>query len=122
MCDRRASPDTGAPTSASAPMSAHASTTGARCGSSSATTSASSSYPVSDSSGKTTTRVPAERTAAACANALPATSYETHGGWATAMVRGSRTVPNVSSLLTNSPIPMRLSVDIVVSELSGRPS
>lgn len=67
------SPATGAPARASAPASPHASTNGANRVSSTDTTGASNSYPVSDSSGKTTTREFAARTAAACARAFAAT-------------------------------------------------
>ena len=90
MCDFPASPSTGAPTSANEPIPAQASTMGARFGSSTPIAGASSSYPVKKSSGKTTTRVRARQTVAAAVNALAATSYDTHGGWATATVSGSR--------------------------------
>src|SRR2546423_27730 len=53
------SPGTGAPTSASDPVSAQADTIGARRGSPTSTTGAETSYPVSDSSGNTTTRASA---------------------------------------------------------------
>src|SRR5687768_2230801 len=84
------SPGTGAPTSAIEPVFAHASTTGASRGSVGAIAGASSSYPVSDSSGKTTTRALARRTTSAWIAAFAATSYDAHGGWATASVSGSR--------------------------------
>src|SRR5205823_3134106 len=85
-------PGTGAPASATEPVSAHASTSGASRASSAASGGASSSYPVSDSSGKTTTRAPARRTRAACARAFAATSKETHSGWATARRSGTRLI------------------------------
>src|SRR5262249_17997026 len=72
------------------PVWAHASTRGASRGSSAAIAGASSSYPVRESSGKTTTRVPAARTVAAWVTAFTPTSKGTHSGWATAMVNGSR--------------------------------
>src|SRR5258708_5833331 len=75
MCDRPASPGTGAPTSATDPVSAHASTMGIRRGSWTVIAGASSSYPVSESSGKTTTRAPALRTAA------PLTRTRTRVAW-----------------------------------------
>jgi hypothetical protein len=61
VADLPASPCTGAPISANDPASAHASTMGASCGSSTVIAGASNSYPVRESSGKTTTRAPAER-------------------------------------------------------------
>src|SRR5690242_10928245 len=91
------SPGTGDPTSATEPVSAHAATSGRSRGSSGATGGASSSYPVSDSSGKTTTRAPAARIAAAWASALAATSYGWHAGCATATVRGERPLPDTVS-------------------------
>src|SRR6266542_4307604 len=93
MCNRPDPPSTGAPTSASVPDAAQASTIGANRESSTATVGASSSYPVRDSSGKTTTRAPAARMVAACVNAFVATSHGKQGGWATAMASGSRIRP-----------------------------
>lgn len=84
------SPATGAPTSASVPSSAHARTSGVNRLSSTGTAGPSHSYPVSDSSGKTTTRARAARTASACARAFCATSRGTHGGCATASRSGVR--------------------------------
>ena len=80
MCGRPASPGTGAPASATDPVSAHASASGHSRGSWAVSAGASSSYPVSESSGKTTTRAAAARTAAACATAFWPTSYGTHSG------------------------------------------
>jgi hypothetical protein len=79
-----------APTSANDPASAQASRMGANRRSSTVIAGASSSYPVRESSGKTTTRAPAERTVAACITAFAATSQGTHSGWATATINGSR--------------------------------
>src|SRR5579864_2630423 len=92
MCDWPASSLTGAPTSANDPVSAQASMIRVSRGSSTEIAGASSSYPVSESSGNTTTRAFAERTAAACDFAFVATSYDTHNGWATAMTSASRTL------------------------------
>ena len=63
MCGRPASPGTGAPASATDPASAHASASGTSRGSRAESAGASSSYPVSESSGKTTTRAAAAGTA-----------------------------------------------------------
>jgi hypothetical protein len=73
MKTRPSGPATGAPASASAPVAAQAPTSGASRSSPRLTGEASSSYPVSDSSGKTTSRAPAARTAVACAAAFAAT-------------------------------------------------
>src|SRR5436309_1956207 len=59
---------------ASDPVSAHAATRGDSRGSSTVIAGASSSYPVRESSGKATTRVPAARTIAACVTAFTPTS------------------------------------------------
>ena len=80
MCGRPASPGTGAPASATDPVSAHASARGHSRGSAAVRADAPSSYPVSESSGNTTTRDAAARTAAACATAFWVTSYGTHSG------------------------------------------
>lgn len=74
-----------APTSAVAPVSAHASTIGASLESSAVIAGASNSYPVNESSGKTTTRACAARIASACSAAFATTSYPVIRGWATAM-------------------------------------
>jgi hypothetical protein len=74
MCERPSEPAAGAPRNASVAVSAQAATSGARRGSSASIRSASSLYPVIESSGKTTTRAPAERITAAWVSALAATS------------------------------------------------
>jgi hypothetical protein len=82
----------GPPTRASVSVSAHAATIGASRSSSGETGAASSSYPVNDISGKTTTRAFAARTAFAWATALAVTSYATHRGCATAMLNRCSTL------------------------------
>ena len=80
MCGRPAPPGTGAPGQRHRPR------LGARLGQRAqprvpaVRAGAPSSYPVSESSGKTTTRDAAARTAAACAIAFWVTSYGTHSG------------------------------------------
>ncbi len=74
MCERPSSPRTGAPASATDPVSAQASIIGASRGSSAVIAGASSSYPVKESSGKTTTLAPAARIVSACVIAFTETS------------------------------------------------
>ncbi len=80
---------TTAPTRAIESVAVQASTTGVSAGSSHETGSASSSYPIRESSGKTTTRARAAWMVSAWTWALPATFRGTQAGWTAAIRIGN---------------------------------